>query len=92
VSDAGRMNETGVYLQVMPRYEAGVARPPRWHVFQVSDESPRITLAGSVASYEEARKLAMRDKRALRIAEQAWRQMAAAGVAPARVPEDVTIA
>jgi len=29
------------YLHVMPRYAAG----PRWHVFQVSDQSPRITFA-----------------------------------------------
>jgi hypothetical protein len=26
----------------------------RWHVYQVSDESPRITLAGSVSSFTEA--------------------------------------
>ncbi len=60
---------------MMPRYDAGVG-PHRWHVFQLSDEPPRITLAGSVASYDEARRLATRGKRPLRIAEQAWRQMA----------------
>ena len=80
-------NDTQVYLYVMARHLAD----QRWHVFQVSEESPRITLAGSVASYDDARKLATRDKRPLRIAEQAWRQMRDAGVAPAKVPDDVTI-
>ena len=87
MSDDGRPSDADVYLHVMPRYANG----QRWHVFQVSDESPRITLAGSVASYEEARKLATRGRRSLRIAEQAWRQMLDAGVAPAKVPDDVSI-
>ncbi len=85
--DDAAANETGVYLYVMARHLAD----QRWHVFQVSEESPRITLAGSVASYEEARKLATRGRRSLRIAEQAWRQMLDAGVAPAKVPDDVSI-
>jgi hypothetical protein len=85
--DEAAANETEVYLYVMARHLAG----QRWHVFQVSEESPRITLAGSVASYDDARKLAMRDGRPLRIAEQAWRQMADAGVAPVKVPDGVSI-
>ncbi len=72
----------------MPRYAAG----QRWHVLPIHEESPRITLAGSVASYAQARNLATRDNRPLRIAEQAWRQMANADIAPARAPDDVTIA
>jgi hypothetical protein len=75
------------YLHVMPRYAAG----PRWHVFQISDESPRITFAESVTSYVDAHKLATRDQRQLRIAGEAWQQMLAAGVAPQTVPEDVTL-
>jgi len=86
-----RTDDAGVYLRVMPRFEAD-ARSPRWHVYQVSDESPRITLAGSVSSLKEAQSLAGRDKRPLRIAEQAWQQMFAAGVAPKTVPDEVTIA
>jgi hypothetical protein len=78
------------YLQVMPRFEAD-PRSQRWHVYRVSDESPRITLAGSVSSCEEAQALAARDKRPLRIAEQAWQQMRAARVAPKTVPDDVTV-
>ena len=85
--DEAAANDTQVYLYVVARHLAD----QRWHVFQISEESPRITLAGSVASYDDARKLATRDKRPLRIAEQAWRQMADAGVAPAKVPDDVTI-
>jgi hypothetical protein len=42
-------NDGDVYLQMMPRFETD-ARSLRWHVYQVSDESPRITLAGSVSS------------------------------------------
>ena len=83
-------NDAGVYLQIMPRFEAD-PRSQRWHVFRVSDESPRITLAGSVSSCNEAQTLAARDKRPLRIAEQAWQQMLAAHVAPKTVPDDVTI-
>jgi hypothetical protein len=88
--DDARTNDAGVYLHVSPRFEAGV-RSQRWHVFQVSDESPRITLAGSVRSLQEAQTLAARDKRPLRIAERAWQQMLAAHVAPKTVPDDVTI-
>ena len=79
------------YLQVMPGFDTD-AQSRRWHVYQVSDESPRITLAGSVSSCQEAQTLAARDKRPLRIAEQAWQQMLAAHVAPEAVPEDMTIA
>ena len=78
-----------VYLQVMAQYEG---RGAHWNVFQVSDQSPRITLAGSVDSCEQARRLATRAKRPLRISPQAWQQMLAAGVAPAQTPEGVTIA
>jgi hypothetical protein len=46
--DDAAANETGVYLYVMARHLAD----QRWHVFQVSEESPLITIAGSVASYE----------------------------------------
>jgi hypothetical protein len=83
-------NSAGDYLQVMPRFEAD-PRAQRWHVYRVSDESPRITLAGSVSSCKEAQALAARDKRPLRIAEQAWQQMLAARVAPKTVPDDVTV-
>jgi len=89
VNDTPR-NDDDVYLQVMPRFETD-ARSGRWHVYQVSDESPRITLAGSVSSCQEAQTLAAQDKRPLRIAEQAWQQMIAARVAPKTVPEGVTI-
>ena len=75
------------YLHVMPRYAAG----PRWHVYQISDESPRITFAESVTSYVDAHKFAAREQRPLRIAEQAWQQMLVAGVAPQTKPDDVTL-
>ena len=80
-------NGTRPYLHVMPREAAG----GRWHVFQLSDESPRISFAESVTSYVEAHKLATRDQRPLRFAGQAWQQMVAAGVAPQTMPEDVTL-
>jgi len=83
-------NDGDVYLQVMPRFETD-ARSRRWHVYQVSDESPRITLAGSVSSLKEAQTLAAQHKRPLRIAGHAWQQMLAAQVAPKTVPDDVTI-
>ena len=83
-------NDGEVYLQVMPRFDTD-ARSRRWHVYQVSEESPRITLAGSVSSCQEAQTLAAQNKRPLRIAEQAWQQMLAAHVAPKTVPDDVTI-
>jgi hypothetical protein len=75
------------YLHVMPRYAAGSL----WHVFQISDESPRITFAESVTSYVDAHELAARDQRPLRIAEDAWQQMVDAGVAPQTKPDDVTL-
>jgi hypothetical protein len=83
-------NDGEVYLQVMPHFETD-ARSRRWHVYQVSDESRRIILAGSVSSCQEAQTLATRNKRPLRIAEQAWQQMLAAHVAPKTVPDDVTV-
>jgi hypothetical protein len=78
------------YLYVMPRYESG-PESRRWNVFLLRDESPRISLAGSVASATEARQLASKDKRPLHFAAQAWQQMMAAGVAPSEVPKDVTL-
>jgi len=89
VNDNNKTNSSGAqpYLHVMAREPGG----GRWHVFQVSDESPRITLAESVNSYVEAHKLADRDQRSLCFAEQAWQQMVAAGVAPQTVPDGVTL-
>ncbi len=89
VNDSNKINSNGAqpYLHVMPREPAG----GRWHVFQLSDESPRITFAESVSSYAEAHKLATRQRRPLRFARQAWQQMVAAGVAPQTVPEDTTL-
>jgi hypothetical protein len=75
------------YLHVMAREVAG----GRWHVFELSEESPRIRFAESVSSFVEAYKLAARDQRPLRLAGQAWQQMVAAGVAPHTMPEDVTL-
>ena len=83
-------NHADDYLQVMPRYEAD-PRSQRWHVFRVSDESPRITLAGSVRSCKEAQALAAQNQRPLRIAEQAWQQMVAAHAAPKTVPDGVRV-
>ena len=80
-------NGARTYLHVMPRDAAD----PRWHVYQISDESPRITFAESVTCYLDAHKLAARDQRPLRIAEQAWQQMLDAGVAPQTKPDDVTL-
>jgi hypothetical protein len=82
-----KSNGTRPYLHVMPREATG----GRWHVFQLSDKSPRISFAESVTSYVEAHKIAMRDQRPLRFAGQAWQQMVAAGVAPHTMPEDVTL-
>ena len=73
---------TRTYLHVMPRHAAG----PRWHVYQLSDQSPRITFAETVTSYVDAHELAARDQRPLRIAGQAWQQMRDAGVAPRQNP------
>jgi hypothetical protein len=83
----GEPNGTA-YLQVMPHVDG---HGPTWNVFLVSDESPRITLAGSVDSCDQARHLAARQKRPLRITRRAWEQMLAAGVAPARAPDGVAI-
>jgi len=80
-------NGARTYLHVMPRYAAD----PRWHVYQIGDQSPRITFAESVTCYLDAHKLAARDQRPLRIAEQAWQQMLDAGVAPQAKPDDVTL-
>jgi hypothetical protein len=88
-SEAPREQTIG-YLHVMPRYESG-PESRRWNVFLLRDESPRISLAGSVASATEARQLASKDKRPLHVAAQAWQQMMAAGVAPSEVPNDVTL-
>src|SRR6266516_4184871 len=68
VNDSNEINSNGAqpYLHVMPREPAG----GRWHVFQLSDESPRITFAESVSSYAEAHKLATREQRPLRFARQ----------------------
>jgi hypothetical protein len=80
-------NGARTYLHVMPRH----AVDPQWHVFQISDQSPRITFAESVTSYIDAHELAARDQRPLRIAEEAWQQMVDAGVAPEAKPDDVTL-
>ncbi len=82
-----KINGARPYLHVMAREVAG----GRWHVFQISDEPPRISLAESVSSYVEAHRLAARNQRPLHFAGQAWQQMVAAGVAPQTMPEDVTL-
>ena len=79
-----------VYLHVMPHHDDGTP-PGRWHVFQVSETSPRITVAASVGSWDEARTLGTRAKRPVRISGLAWQQMTDAGVAPVDIPDDVTI-
>lgn len=79
------------YLQVVPQYENG-APARRWNVFQLGEEAPRIVLVASIASCDEALRLAAQGHRPLRIAERAWQQMRVAGVAPQYAPEDVTIA
>jgi len=63
---------------------------PRWNVFQLSDQSPRIARDRTVVSCEQTRQLAARKKRALRISHRALEQMLAAGVAPERTPDRVT--
>ena len=57
-----KTNGARPYLHVMPREATG----GRWHVFQLSEEYPRISFAESVTSYLEAHKLATRDQRPLR--------------------------
>lgn len=83
-----RTDDGNAYLHVMAHYGWNGSR---WNVFQVSDQSPRVSLAGSIDSCEQARELAIQKKRPLRISRQAWQQMLAAGVAPAAVPEGVAI-
>lgn len=79
-----------MYLHVMPHSGQPSTRL-RWHVFQISDASPRITAAATVTSWDEARTLATRANRPVHIAEQAWRQMRAADVAPETIPDDATL-
>jgi hypothetical protein len=79
------------YLHVMPQYDNG-APPRRWNIYQLRDEPPRIMLVASIASCDEARRLAAQGHKPLHIAERAWQQMLAAGVAPRHLPKDVTIA
>lgn len=90
MSDNANSDETSAYLHVVAYY-AGISVQPRWNVFQVADESPRISLAGTVTTYEQARRLAAHDKRPLRISHAAWRQMIDAGVAPNNPPSGITI-
>jgi hypothetical protein len=82
--------QTRTYLHVMAQFENGQA-PRRWNVFQLSDTSPRITFAGSIASYRDARRLAAKAEQPLQIAAAAWEQMVAAGCAPRKAPKDATI-
>lgn len=84
-----KQQSTTSYLQVMPFYANAGA--PHWNVFQVSEQSPRITLAGTVTTCDQARRMAANNRRPLRIAQQAWQQMIAAGVAPDGAPEGLTI-
>jgi len=91
VNDKRGKDRADSYLHVMPRHEDS-AHAHRWHVFQISNQSPRFTLAGSVSSCEEARTLAAHDQQPLRIAARAWQEMVAAGVAPVTTPKDVTLA
>ncbi|HEY3088809.1 MAG TPA: hypothetical protein VGJ59_12175 [Jatrophihabitantaceae bacterium] len=83
---------TSCYLHVMAQYENG-APARRWNIYQLRDEPPpRIMLVASIASCDEARRIAAQGHTPLRIAERAWQQMLAAGVAPRHTPKDVTIA
>jgi hypothetical protein len=90
VMSKAKSDETSAYLHVVAYY-AGISAQPRWNVFQMADESPRISLAGTVTTYEQARHLAAHDKRPLRISQAAWRQMIEAGVAPDNPPNGITI-
>jgi hypothetical protein len=91
-SDETKVNsdKTTAYLHVVAYY-AGISVQPRWNVFQMADQSPRISLAGTVTTYEQARHLAAHDKQPLRISQAAWRQMIEAGVAPSNPPSGITI-
>lgn len=81
-------DDGGGYLHVMAHYGW---HGSRWNVFQISDQSPRVSLAGSIDSCEQACNLAAGKKRPLRISRQAWQQMLDAGVAPPGIPSGVTI-
>jgi hypothetical protein len=91
VNDEASPNDGALYLHVMPRHDDGRGAHP-WHVFRLNAESPRISLAGSVTTCEEARLLAARDNQPLHVAKEAWRQMLSAGVAPSDIPDDVFLA
>ena len=88
MSADGAAEDGTTYLQLMAHYDG---HGPQWNVFQLSDKSPRIALAGTVVSCEQARQLAAKTKRPLRISRRAWEQMLAAGVAPERTPDGITI-
>jgi hypothetical protein len=90
MSNKSESDARSAYLQVMAYY-AGISAQPRWNVFEVADQSPRISLAGTVTTCEQARHLAAHDNRQLRISQTAWRQMIDAGVAPQNPPDGVTI-
>ena len=87
MNDNAAATEGRAYLHVMARYKD----TEKWHIFRVSDEPPRIAPAFSVMSYDEAKREAMRARQPLRFAVRAWQQMVDAGVAPRRVPDQVTI-
>lgn len=75
------------YLHLMPSHIAGDAH---WHVFKLSEQSPRIALAGTVTSCEQALSLAQGESQ-LRVSRDAWQQMRDRGVAPARPPDTILI-
>ncbi len=87
MSDDGHEQQSPLYLHVMPRHNGAL----RWNAFLVCDDPPAVSLDSSVTSFKEARERAQREKRGLRFASQAWRQMVAAGLAPERPPNSVTI-
>jgi hypothetical protein len=59
-------------------------------VFELSEQTPRITLADTVTSCEQALQLA-NGERQLRVSREAWRQMSDLGVAPAKPPDAIVI-
>lgn len=75
------------YLHLVASHFAGDAH---WHVFKLSEQSPRIALAGTVTSCEQALGLA-RGESQLRVARDAWQQMRDCGVAPAELPDTIVI-
>ena len=91
MNDTAASQDGALYLHVMPRHEDSRGLHP-WNVYRLNAESPRITLAGTVTTCEEAQQLAARDEQPLRVAKDAWRQMLSAGVAPTDVPDDITLA